>query len=129
MLDFEFYLPFLAASDETSQEADYELEMGEEDELVTVVSLEDQDTGETFDFALVDEFEFEGQQYAVLVEMDPEDENEVSAVIMQETQISEDAVGYASIDDDRYDAVANYYMELCEADEDEIELEDEDSEA
>ena len=129
MLDFEFYLPFLAASDETSQEADYELEMGEEDELVTVVSLEDQDTGETFDFALVDEFEFEGQQYAVLVEMDPEDENEVSAVIMQETQISEDAVGYASIDDDRYDAVANYYMELCEADEDEIELDDEDSEA
>ena len=129
MLDFEFYLPFLAASDETSQEADYELEMGEEDELVTVDSLEDQDTGETFDFALVDEFEFEGQQYAVLVEMDPEDENEVSAVIMQETQISEDAVGYASIDDDRYDAVANYYMELCEADEDEIELEDEDSEA
>lgn len=90
-------------------EADDELD-DDFDEDITV-EIEDPDTGETFEFYMADQFEFEGQTYAVLVnEGKDEDEYVIGRMVD-----GDDGDAYIeTLGEDEEDAIYDAYEEILE---------------
>ncbi len=91
----------------------------DEDEYVV---LTDTETGEEFSFVLVDNFDFEGESYCVLIDPEDIDEEEVSLFFMKlvESDDGEDVlVGLDEDEDERVFAAYEKFMD--EQDESEFE--------
>ena len=85
-----------------------------------VITMVDAQTGEEYEFSLVDDFDYKGNAYCVLVTLD---EEEPELVITKVTEVDGEE-GLMSLDDDEADEVYAEYDRLCE----EAELLDEDDE-
>ncbi len=108
-----------------ADEKDFEMDgMSEEfldDDMDNVVTLKDEETGEEFQFAYIDNFDFNDKKYAVLLTMDEEDPE---MVIFEEIEDADGEITIASLDEADEDAVYDYYDSLCDEyfdDEDESE--------
>ena len=83
---------------------------GMEEQEILVLTDED---GNELEFELVTDIEFEGGKYAVLAPLD-EDADEV-LILQYEKQAGEDSV-LVTVEDDRvFEAVAERFQKLCEA--------------
>ncbi|MBO7424569.1 MAG: DUF1292 domain-containing protein [Clostridia bacterium] len=92
-----------------------------DDDMDNVVTLKDEETGEEFEFAYIDNFDFNNKKYAVLLTMDEEDPE---MVIFEEIEDADGEITIASLDEADEDAVYDYYDSLCDEyfdDEDESE--------
>ena len=87
----------------------------DEESLVTMVDAE---TGEEYQFVMVDDFEYKDQIYCVLVTTD-EEEPEMDITKMVKLEDGEE--GLMSLNDDEADEIYEEYDRLCT----EAELEDE----
>lgn len=101
-------------------------ELTEED---SIIEIEDPETGEKFSFEYADEFEFEGENYCVLVTLDEENPEYVIGRIVE----GEDGDSYIeTLDEDHSDAVYEAYEALLEEyfddEDDDEDGEDEDEE-
>ncbi len=85
----------------------------------SVITMVDAETGEEYQFAMVDDFEFKDQAYCVLVTLDDE---EPELVITKVVELDGGEEGLMSLDEDEADEVYAEYDRLCE----EAEFEDED---
>lgn len=106
-------------------EKDFEMDAASEefldDDMDNVVTLKDEETGEEFEFAYIDNFDFNNKKYAVLLTMDEEDPE---MVIFEEIEDADGEITIASLDEADEDAVYDYYDSLCDEyfdDEDESE--------
>lgn len=81
----------------------------DEMEAYTIV-MEDEETGEEYKFFMADDFDFEGEVYVVLlsVEEDPE------AIFAKMVTLEDGSEAFESLDDEEFERVADYYVELCE---------------
>lgn len=95
---------------------DHEHQEGELESLVTMV---DEETGEEFQFSIVDDFDFEGEMYCVLLTL----EEEPQALFVKVVS-SEDGEGdyFMSLEDEEADRVAEAYQRIL----DEMEYDEED---
>ncbi|MBN1892708.1 MAG: DUF1292 domain-containing protein [Clostridiales bacterium] len=91
----------------------------EEQETITMVDAE---TGEEYQFAVVDGFEFKDQAYCVLVTVDEEDPE---LVITKVVELDNGEEGLMSLEEAESDEVYAEYDRLCE----EADVEDEDEES
>jgi len=91
----------------------------EENEEQAVITMVDAETGEEYQFTMVDDFEFKGNSYCVLVTMDDE---EPELVITKVVKMEGGEDGLMSLDEEEADEVYAEYDRLCE----EAEIEDED---
>ena len=91
-------------------------EGNEEQAIITMVDAE---TGEEYQFAVVDDFEYKNQAYCVLVTVD---EEEPELVITKVVQLEGEEEGLMSLEDEEADEVYAEYDRPCE----EAEIDDED---
>ena len=101
--------------DEMSHEG---VSLGDEQAIITMVDAE---TGEEYQFAIVDDFEYKEQSFCVLLTVD---EEEPELVITKVVEIEDGQEGLMSLDEDEMEDVYAEYDRLCE----EAEFEDEDEE-
>ena len=85
-----------------------------------VITMVDAQTGEEYAFSLVDDFDYKGNAYCVLVTLDDE---EPELVITKVTEVDGEE-GLMSLDEDEADEIYAEYDRLCE----EADLLDEDDE-
>jgi Protein of unknown function (DUF1292) len=94
----------------------------EEQAIITMVDAE---TGEEYQFSVVDDFEFKDQAYCVLVTID---EDEPELVITKVVQLEDGEEGLMSLDEEEADEIYAEYDRLCEEadfdDEDDTDKED-----
>jgi len=88
----------------------------EEQAIITMVDAE---TGEEYQFSVVDDFEYKDQAYCVLVTVD---EDEPELVITKVVQLEGDEEGLMSLDEEEADEIYAEYDRLCE----EADIDDED---
>ena len=86
-------------------------------DIITVTD----DEGNEFELELLDDIEFEGKEYSVLVpanidEMDTQDPD-FGLIILARVIENGEEIFVSVDDDDELDRVYNYYMELAEAEE------------
>ena len=81
-----------------------------DEEMDNIVTLKDEETGEEFEFAYVDNFEFNSKSYCVLLTLDEEPE----MVIFEEFEDENGEITIASLDEADEDPVYDYYDSLCE---------------
>ena len=96
-----------------------------------VVVLTDTETGEEYSFVLVDSFEFEDQEYVVLIDPDEDvdDAEEMSLFFMKVTKSEDGEEILTALEDDEDDRVFEAYNELLdEYEEDEDEDEEDETE-
>ncbi len=84
-----------------------------------IITMVDAETGKEYQFSVVDDFEYKGNAYCVLVTID---EEEPELVITKVVQLEGDEEGLMSLDEDEADEIYAEYDRLCE----EAEIEDED---
>lgn len=84
----------------------------------SIITMVDADTGEEYQFALVDDFEYKDQSYCVLITLDEEDPE---MVITKVVNMENGEEGLMSLDESEADEIYEEYDRLCE----EAELEDE----
>ena len=84
----------------------------------TIITMVDAESGEEYQFALVDDFEYKDQSYCVLVTTD---EEEPEMVITKVVKTDDGEEGLMSLDEAEADEVYAEYDRLCE----EAELDDE----
>ena len=92
-----------------------------DDDMDNVITLKDEETGEEFEFAYIDNFEFNDKRYCVLLTMDDEDPE---MVIFEEIEDENGEITISSLDEKDEDPVYDYYDSLCDEyldDEDESE--------
>ncbi|MCR5617161.1 MAG: DUF1292 domain-containing protein [Clostridiales bacterium] len=92
-----------------------------DDDMDNVITLKDEETGEEFEFAYIDNFEFNDKKYCVLLTMDDEDPE---MVIFEEIEDENGEITISSLDEKDEDPVYDYYDSLCDEyldDEDESE--------
>jgi uncharacterized protein YrzB (UPF0473 family) len=97
------------------------IENNENDDLITLV---DEETGEEFEMAVVDGFEYKDRQFVVLVTVD--DEEEAEMVIAEKIDEADGSISIQTVGEDEEDEIYDYYDELCDEyfdDEDESEEE------
>lgn len=90
------------------------------DENDSIITLIDEETGESFEFAYVDSFDFNDKDYCVLLTMNDEPE----MVIAEEIEDEKGEISIATLDEEEEKAVYDYYDSLCDEymeDEDESE--------
>lgn len=91
---------------EHDHDHDEEVELGE-----CIVTMVDEETGEEYQFAIVDDFDFEGEMYSVLMTLDEEPESLIVKVVSD----SEEGGDYfMSLEDEEYDRVAEEYQRILE---------------
>lgn len=95
-----------------------------ESDLDNIIKLVDEETGEEFEMAVVDGFEYKDKQYCVLITLDNEEEADM--IIAERIDNPDGSVSIQTIDEDEADEIYDYYDELCdeyfdEEDEDESE--------
>lgn len=91
----------------------------------TTVTMVDEDTGEEFEFYIVDDFDFEGEVYCVLVTID---EEEPEAVFVRVMTMEDGTEGFTTLEEDEFDRIADEYERLCELEADEYDEDDDDDE-
>lgn len=84
-----------------------------------IITMVDAESGEEYQFAVVDDFEFNNQAYCVLLTVD---EEEPELVITKVVQLDDGEEGLMSLDDEEANEIYAEYDRLCE----EAEIEDED---
>ena len=84
-----------------------------------IITMVDAESGEEYQFAVVDDFEFKNQAYCVLLTVD---EEEPELVITKVVQLDDGEEGLMSLDEEESDEIYAEYDRLCE----EAEIEDED---
>ncbi|NLZ70146.1 MAG: DUF1292 domain-containing protein [Clostridiaceae bacterium] len=95
-----------------------------------VVTMEDVDSGEVFEFQIVDDFEFNGEVYCVLMSLD----KEADCYFVRVADMEDGSEGFVSLEDDEFEAVSEEYDRLCEIsaesdDEwDDLDMDDDDDE-
>mgnify|MGYP003333506060 CR=1 FL=1 len=92
------------------------------DDMEELITLKDEETGEEFQFAYVDAFDFNNEKYCVLLTMDEEPE----MIIFKEVEGENGEINIESLDESEEDAVYDYYDSLCDEyfeDEDDNETE------
>lgn len=82
-----------------------------------IITMTDTETGESYTFAIADDFAFEDDHYCVLVTVDNERDPEM--IIAKVVKLEDDSEGLMSLDDDEYDRVYAEYERLCEEEDDE----------
>ena len=87
-----------------------------------IIEITDDD-GTVIKCELYDIIEFEGKQYALLIEADTEDEDP-EVVLMRYTEEGEEVFFETIDDDDEFDKVQEYIESLEPIDEDEEDLEE-----
>lgn len=104
--------------DNEEMDIDNEDFLSEEDfeEIVTVV---DEETGESFDFYVACNFDFEEELYYVLVSLD---DSEPVALFAKRVSLENGELGFETVDEENFPRIAAEYNRLCD------ELEDEDFE-
>lgn len=80
------------------------------EEMDNIVQLKDEETGEEFEFAYVDNFEFNDKTYCVLLTLDDDPE----MVIFEEIEDEDGEITIASLDEEDEDPVYDYYDSLCD---------------
>jgi len=83
-----------------------------------IITMVDADSGEEYQFALVDDFEYKDESYCVLVTLDEEDPEMVITKVVK-TDDGEECL--MSLEEDEEDEIYEEYDRLCA----EAELEDE----
>ncbi|MBR4010023.1 MAG: DUF1292 domain-containing protein [Clostridiales bacterium] len=83
-----------------------------------IITMVDAESGEEYQFALVDDFEYKDQSYCVLVTTD---EEEPEMVITKVVKMDDGEEGLMSLDEDEADEIYEEYDRLCA----EAELDDE----
>ena len=76
----------------------------------TIYTLTDEETGEEFDFQLLDEATLDGNRYFALVPVDDEECEEY--VILKVTEDGDDLLLESIEDDDEFDKVEEYFNDL-----------------
>ncbi len=101
----------------TSEEVMAEIEdiLGDSVDQYAII-MEDEESGNEFTFYLVDDFEFENEVYAILVNAEESPE----AVIAKVTTDEEGNMGFSTIVDDEFDRVASFYEMLAEDEEEDL---------
>jgi hypothetical protein len=83
-----------------------------------IIEVTDDETGEVISCELYDILEFEGKQYALLVEADvPEEEADV--VLMRYSEVGEESYFETIDSDEEFEKVSNYIESLEEAESEE----------
>ncbi|MBO7451803.1 MAG: DUF1292 domain-containing protein [Clostridiales bacterium] len=101
-------------------EKEFDNEIFEED-MDNIVKLKDEETGEEFEFAYIDNFEYNDKHYCVLLTVD---EEEPEMIIFEENEDENGEITISSLEEEDEDAVYDYYDSLCDEyldDEDESE--------
>jgi len=101
-------------------EKEFDNEIFEED-MDNIVKLKDEETGEEFEFAYIDNFEYNDKHYCVLLTVD---EEEPEMIIFEENEDENGEITISSLEEADEDAVYDYYDSLCDEyldDEDESE--------
>ncbi len=88
-----------------------------------LITMTDTETGESYTFAVADDFAYEDDHYCVLVTVDNERDPEM--IIAKIVKLDDGSEGLMSLDDDEYDQVYAEYERLCEEETDEITEEEE----
>lgn len=86
----------------------------------SIVTLVDEETGESFEFAIVDEFDFNDKKYCVLITLDQEPE----MVICEECENEAGEIEVLSLSEDEEDAIYDYYDSLFDDEDDEDDAEE-----
>lgn len=104
---------YFAADDEESNAPELEEDFLDEGALIV---MEDTETGEEYSFEMVDQFEFEGNVYCVLLTVieDEDDENYGEWVITRIVEEENGEVCLMSLDEDENDKVYDEYDRLLE---------------
>lgn len=92
-------------------------ENGNEDQAI--ITMVDAESGEEYQFAVVDDFEHKNQAYCVLLTVD---EEEPELVITKVVKLDDGEEGLMSLEEEEADEIYAEYDRLCE----EAEIEDED---
>ncbi len=87
-----------------------------------LITMTDTETGESYTFAIADDFSYEEDHYCVLVTVD--DERDPEMIIAKVVKMDDDSEGLMSLDDTEYDRVYAEYERLCEDEADEGEDEE-----
>lgn len=88
---------------------DMDDELYEEFETVTMT---DDETGEDIEFAIIDQLEYEGVRYILVVESEFIDDEESEAVILKEIAGDEEELTYEVIEDDtEFDRIAELFSQ------------------
>ncbi len=95
-------------------------ELFDEDDFVILTDLE---TGEEYPFMLVDTFEFESENYCVLIDPDDIEEEEVSLFFMKVTEADDGEEVLTGLDEDEDERVFAAYEKFMD-ERDEAEFED-----
>ena len=90
-------------------------------ETAMKITMADAETGEEYEFTIVDDFEYNGNAYCVLVTLDDEDPELVITKVVD----VDGEEGLMSLDENEADEIYAEYDRLCE----DAELLDEDEEA
>lgn len=104
---------------------DHDQEFHEVDENIgeTSVIMVDEETGEEYEFLIVDEFDFEEQTYCVLLTMDEEPEP-----LIVKVQEGEDGMEYyVGLEEEEFEKVSAEYDRLLDEIEDEEDSEESDA--
>lgn len=83
--------------------------ISEEDfeEIVTVV---DEETGESFDFYVACNFDFNEELYYVLVSLD---DNDPVALFAKKVSLENGEIGFETVDEENFPMIAEEYERLC----------------
>lgn len=76
----------------------------------TVITLVDKESGESFEFAYVDSFDFNEKNYCVLLTLNEDPE----MLIAEEIEDENGEITIATIDEEEADPIYDYYDSLCE---------------
>lgn len=84
-----------------------------DDQIIETVT----EDGEKVQFKLFDIVEFEEKEYALLLPLDDEDNEDAELVLMQLTKEDDDYIFETIEDDDEFDRVSEYIESLADEDE------------
>lgn len=84
-----------------------------DDQIIETVT----EDGEKVQFKLFDIVEFEEKEYALLLPLEDEDNEEAELVLMQLTKEDDDYIFETIEDDDEFDRVSEYIESLADEDE------------
>lgn len=90
------------------------------------VTMVDEETGEEFEFYIVDDFDFEGEVFCVLVTID---EEEPEAVFVRVMTMEDGTEGFTTLEEDEFERVAEEYERLCELESDEYDEEEDEEDS
>lgn len=110
--------------DTTEENLDTEaegFEFEEGDEELQMVTMVDEESGESFDFYIACDFDFEDDLYYVLVSLD---EEEPVALFARKIELDDGGIGFETVNEEDFPRVEAEYQRLCELMDEDFEDED-----